>query len=272
MQRLLKFALSALTVILVIGLFPAAHAGMKGSETKGRHFFRETCRQCHTKGAAGGEVTPLNKTMAQWREYFAKGAHDHGKEPLVEVPARRSIARCVHFPDPTRRRFAATGNLRQVTLRKLPVAGMPAGDGGEGNDQQRGNSWCGRRQRPSYITPFFALIFLLSAGFAQTPQEDHRKTSDSSDRECQTSASGDRAQRRRWTQRAGIGKGDQHAPDVRRLPRLRLHREQLSFPAGQERDESGTAGLPCVAPFNCRPACSANSRFFRIGSSPHRTS
>ena len=88
MQRLLKVMFIAVTFIILVGLFPAAHAGMKGSETKGRHFFKETCRQCHTKGAVGGEVTPLNKTMAQWREYFAKGVHDHGKESLTKyLPA-----------------------------------------------------------------------------------------------------------------------------------------------------------------------------------------
>ena len=87
-MQLLKVMLIAVAFIIVVGLLPAAYAGQKGSETKGRHFFKETCRQCHTKGAAGGEVTPLNKTMAQWREYFAKGTHDHGKEPLAKyLPA-----------------------------------------------------------------------------------------------------------------------------------------------------------------------------------------
>lgn len=88
MQRLFKVAIIAVAVIFVFGLIPSAHAGQKGSETKGRFHFRQTCRECHTKGAAGGEVTPLNKTMAQWREYFAKGTHNHGKEVLTKyLPA-----------------------------------------------------------------------------------------------------------------------------------------------------------------------------------------
>jgi len=88
MKRFFNVALIAVALIFVFGLFSAARAGQKGSETNGRHFFKETCRQCHTKGAAGGDVTPLNKTMAQWREYFAKGTHDHGKEPLTKyLPA-----------------------------------------------------------------------------------------------------------------------------------------------------------------------------------------
>ena len=88
MQRLLNAAFIAVAIIFVFGLLPAARAAQKGSENKGRFYFRQTCKECHTKGAAGGEVTPLNKTMAQWRAYFVKGTHNHGKEPLTKyLPA-----------------------------------------------------------------------------------------------------------------------------------------------------------------------------------------
>ena len=59
-----------------------AAASSKGSETKGRYHFRQTCKTCHTKGAKGGEITPLSKTMTQWRGYFKAGMHGRGKEPL----------------------------------------------------------------------------------------------------------------------------------------------------------------------------------------------
>lgn len=81
MARGCKWFLTAV-LILVTGTFSTLLAGPKGSETKGRHYFRENCKQCHIKGAAGGEISPLNKTMAQWRAYFASGTHNHGKEPL----------------------------------------------------------------------------------------------------------------------------------------------------------------------------------------------
>src|ERR1700739_1704763 len=88
MQRFFRGGLVAVVIILVLGFFSAAFANQKGSENKGRFFFRQTCKECHTKGAAGGEITPLNKTMAQWRAYFAKGTHNHGKEPLTKyLPA-----------------------------------------------------------------------------------------------------------------------------------------------------------------------------------------
>jgi mono/diheme cytochrome c family protein len=57
----------------------------KGSETKGRNYFRQSCKECHTKGAKGGEISPLSKTQAQWRTYFTKATHSGGKESLNKV-------------------------------------------------------------------------------------------------------------------------------------------------------------------------------------------
>lgn len=88
MMRFARFMSIVLATIVVSGLFSALPAAQKGSETKGRHFFKDNCRQCHSKGAVGGELTPMNKTMAQWRAYFAAGTHNHGKEPLTKhMPA-----------------------------------------------------------------------------------------------------------------------------------------------------------------------------------------
>ena len=72
----LCFAVSASAVLL-----PAAG----GSETKGKYYFKKTCKPCHTKGAEGGEVTPLSKTTAQWTDYFAKGKHAKGQAQLASV-------------------------------------------------------------------------------------------------------------------------------------------------------------------------------------------
>jgi len=85
-MRFPRLGFMAVLVLISAFLFPAY--AQKGSENKGRFFFRQTCKECHAKGAAGGEVTPLNKTMAQWRTYFAKGTHNHGKELLAKyLPA-----------------------------------------------------------------------------------------------------------------------------------------------------------------------------------------
>lgn len=84
MLRVLKAVLIIFGLFLAAGVFSAVRAAQKGSENKGRYYFRQTCKQCHTKGAVGTEITPLNKTMAQWRSYFAKSMHNHGKEPLTK--------------------------------------------------------------------------------------------------------------------------------------------------------------------------------------------
>lgn len=63
----------------------AMSAGPKPSETKGRYYFRQNCKSCHTKGAVGGEITPLTKTQAQWKLYFVTGKHNRRTEPILKV-------------------------------------------------------------------------------------------------------------------------------------------------------------------------------------------
>ena len=73
-------------MVLAMGAFVAAAAGeVKGSETKGKFYFKKSCKTCHAKGAAGGEVTPLTKTQAQWKAYFTAGKHSKGKEDLSKL-------------------------------------------------------------------------------------------------------------------------------------------------------------------------------------------
>ncbi len=74
----------ALLIAIAALLVGAATAGPKGNEAKGKFYFRQNCKQCHTKGAEGGEITPLNKKIAQWHSYFESGKHAHGKEPLTK--------------------------------------------------------------------------------------------------------------------------------------------------------------------------------------------
>jgi hypothetical protein len=88
MRRLIKHLLIlgplvALFVAAIPSVTPVS-AAPKGSESKGRYYFRGTCKSCHFKGGMGGEITPLNKTQAQWRMYFAGGKHAKGKEILTK--------------------------------------------------------------------------------------------------------------------------------------------------------------------------------------------
>ena|SRR5215467_6551998 len=86
LSRIVFGGLAAVVVAALLSSIAIGAAGQaKGNEGKGRYYFRQTCKECHTKGAKGGEVTPLTKTMAQWRTYFLKGKHAGGVEPLTKV-------------------------------------------------------------------------------------------------------------------------------------------------------------------------------------------
>lgn len=84
MSKKNRILISIMTAPLVGALLHAGTAP-KGNEGKGRYYFRQTCKDCHSKGAKGGEVTPLTKTQAQWRAYFTKGKHAGGAEPLTKI-------------------------------------------------------------------------------------------------------------------------------------------------------------------------------------------
>ena len=92
-NRRIRFVISALVAFTVAALLSTvALAGApKGSETKGRNYFRGSCKDCHVKGAKGGEVTPMTKTQAQWRAYFAKAQHSGGTEPLTKVMSEAQL-------------------------------------------------------------------------------------------------------------------------------------------------------------------------------------
>ncbi len=68
---------------MAFAAFTAAVAMAGGSENKGKFNFKKTCKPCHTKGAKGGEVTPLTKTQEQWQRYFKNGTHNKGAEKLT---------------------------------------------------------------------------------------------------------------------------------------------------------------------------------------------
>jgi mono/diheme cytochrome c family protein len=85
-NRALRFITLAAASLGISALFATLGAANppKGSETKGRTYYRQLCKDCHTKGAKGGEVSPLTKTQAQWRMYLQKGKHAGGVEPLTK--------------------------------------------------------------------------------------------------------------------------------------------------------------------------------------------
>jgi cytochrome c5 len=78
----MRSTLKPLAILVLIGL-PLLAEG--GSDTKGKYYFKKSCKTCHAAGGVGKEVTPLVKTQAQWKAYFAAGKHNKGTEPLNKV-------------------------------------------------------------------------------------------------------------------------------------------------------------------------------------------
>lgn len=70
--------LATLIVLLTAMAFIVANAfaAEGGNPRKGKSLFKKTCKECHSKGAAAGEVTPLTKTMEQWDRFFQKLDHN----------------------------------------------------------------------------------------------------------------------------------------------------------------------------------------------------
>lgn len=58
-----------------------AKAQVKGSDKKGKYYYKKTCKSCHAKDGEGGEITPISKTIKQWERFFKKDVHQ-GDEPV----------------------------------------------------------------------------------------------------------------------------------------------------------------------------------------------
>jgi len=94
----LTIAAAAIMLVLTVST-STAYSAQKGSEGKGRFYFRQNCKQCHTKGAVGGEITPLNKTQTQWKTYFASGKHAHSREILTKYMSDDQLRDVAAFLD-----------------------------------------------------------------------------------------------------------------------------------------------------------------------------
>ena len=73
---------NTLKLLALIAALTVPLAAQGGSDTKGKFFFKKSCKSCHTSGGSAKEVTPLSKTQAQWKAYFAAGKHKKGAEKL----------------------------------------------------------------------------------------------------------------------------------------------------------------------------------------------
>lgn len=72
-----EYTMKKIFVLLVITIFTVstAFAISGGNPRKGRSLFKKNCKSCHVKGAEGGVISPLDKTMEKWDTFFKKGEH-----------------------------------------------------------------------------------------------------------------------------------------------------------------------------------------------------
>lgn len=74
--------LLALLQIVALVAIPLA-AQEKGSDTKGKFYYKKNCKSCHAEGAGAKVLTPLSKTQAQWKKVFEGGKHGKSGEPFT---------------------------------------------------------------------------------------------------------------------------------------------------------------------------------------------
>ena len=81
MKRLTIGAIAMVIMALfILAMFPEDMMGEeKGSDKKGKYYYKKSCKTCHSKDGEGGELTPISKTQAQWEEFFEKGMHGDQK-------------------------------------------------------------------------------------------------------------------------------------------------------------------------------------------------
>ncbi|MBK8791665.1 MAG: cytochrome c [Holophaga sp.] len=69
-MRMRTFAGLALLLVAL-----PAFAETKGSDTKGKFYFKKSCKSCHVDGGTAKAITPLSKTQGQWKKFFETGKH-----------------------------------------------------------------------------------------------------------------------------------------------------------------------------------------------------
>jgi cytochrome c5 len=73
---------SALKTLAAIAAVTAPLVARGGSDTSGKLFFRQSCKTCHAPRGGAQSLSPLSKTQAQWKAYFAANKHKGGAESL----------------------------------------------------------------------------------------------------------------------------------------------------------------------------------------------
>lgn len=67
-------------LMIVVFASTSVLAAQGGNPKKGKYLYKKNCKSCHSEGSAGGELTPMSKTMSQWDRVFKRGKHEGGMD------------------------------------------------------------------------------------------------------------------------------------------------------------------------------------------------
>ena len=77
--------MKAIAILTLAALLAAPLAAeQKGSDTKGKYYYKKNCKSCHMEGGQGPVLTPLSHTQAQWKKILDAGKH--GKDGVPFAP------------------------------------------------------------------------------------------------------------------------------------------------------------------------------------------
>ncbi|MBY6188026.1 cytochrome c [Marinobacter hydrocarbonoclasticus] len=87
MKTLTKTTLAVLLVAFAAGTL----AVDGGNPKKGKHYYKRECKACHSADGAGGELTPMSKTMSQWDRFFQRDKHKKQPEVFEGIDQQRLL-------------------------------------------------------------------------------------------------------------------------------------------------------------------------------------
>ena len=71
-----------LLTLAALAVLPLS-AQVKGSDTKGKYYYKKNCKTCHVEGGGAIALTPLSHTQAQWKKIFDAGKHGREAAPFA---------------------------------------------------------------------------------------------------------------------------------------------------------------------------------------------
>ncbi len=71
-----RFCISIFTLaFLLVSVAALMGAEPGGNSRKGKYTFRKSCRECHVENGKAKEMSPADKTQADWDGIFAAGSY-----------------------------------------------------------------------------------------------------------------------------------------------------------------------------------------------------